>query len=87
MGSRRAPALGDSTGGVAVSLQFTRLEFEACPACRSKPGAPALCGECLERRELIGAVVEAVRTGSTAGLHVCRYCNGIPSAQCPRHGR
>lgn len=70
-----------------MSLQYTRLEFEECPACAEKPGSPELCAQCLERRELIGAVVEAKRTGSTAALHVCRHCNGAPKVDCPRHGR
>ncbi|GEL75461.1 hypothetical protein MVI01_72450 [Myxococcus virescens] len=31
---------------------YIRAEFRECPACAAKPGSPALCPECLERREL-----------------------------------
>jgi hypothetical protein len=31
---------------------YIRDRFIECPTCRAKPGGPALCAECLERREL-----------------------------------
>ena len=31
---------------------FIRADFKECDTCRSKPGSPTLCADCLERREL-----------------------------------
>lgn len=70
-----------------MSLQFTTLEFKECPGCAAKSGSPALCKECLERRELIDAVVYARRVGSTVKLVVCKRCKGSPNPECPEHGR
>jgi hypothetical protein len=50
-----------------VSLANVRPEFVECPTCLAKPGSPALCRECLERRELYG-VVEKLRNANTMGL-------------------
>ena len=45
-----------------MSLSNVRPEFVECSTCRAKPGSPALCRECLERRELY-SVVEDLRNG------------------------
>lgn len=37
-----------------MSLSHVRPDFVECPVCIEKPGSPALCRECLERRELYG---------------------------------
>ena len=73
-----------------MSLQFSTLEFRECPTCAAKPGSPSLCKECLERRELIDAILEAKRTGFAARFtqfNVCKRCNGVPNPECPEHGR
>lgn len=73
-----------------MSLQFTCSKFVECPTCAAKPGSPALCRECLERRELHGVVSQLRRlfVGEIARLvAVCQTCNGTPNPHCKEHGR
>lgn len=74
-----------------MSLQFTRPEFVECPTCRAKPGTPALCRECLERRELYGVLRRLQDWYPNQLLHpfimVCKNCNGTPNPDCLEHGR
>lgn len=76
-----------------MSLIFTRREFIECPACKAKPGSPALCVECLERRELY-EVVESIRDTRVMSskladaVSFCKHCkDGNPDLYCPKHGR
>ena len=82
-----------------MSLQFTRSEFIECPTCRAKGGSPALCRECLERRELHGVVSRLRNPPSRLSdifgkifplqemVSICGHCNGTPNMNCPTHGR
>jgi hypothetical protein len=77
-----------------MSLACVRPEFVECPTCKAKLGSPALCRECLERRELFGAL-EALRRMPTLLLlpwvrriiTLCPTCNGTPDPECKEHGR
>ena len=77
-----------------MSLAHVRPEFEECPSCRAKPGSPALCRECLERRELF-MVVDRLRKypglmllpGVAKLITVCPTCEGTPDPECKEHGR
>ena len=77
-----------------MTLQWTRREFEECKTCAAKGGSPALCHECLERRELYG-VLEQLRRfpglmllpGVAKLITVCPTCDGEPDPECKEHGR
>lgn len=74
-----------------MSLCFVREDFVECPTCAAKPGMPALCRECLERREL-WYFVESLRKRSVVfGLgdsaDICPTCRGTPDPECKEHGR
>ena len=75
-----------------MSLCFTRREFVECPACASKPGSPALCRECLERREVMSALETIRKTcllfpGLRSSVEICESCGGEPNPECKEHGR
>lgn len=75
-----------------MTLQYA-TQFIECESCGSKPGAPALCHPCLERRELY-SVVERLRKNTLLDrvllknlVTVCPTCNGAPKQSCLEHGR
>ncbi len=80
-----------------MSLSYlVRPKFVPCPSCAVKPGSPDLCRECLERRELYGAVekVRAILGALPASARtyaayeattICVYCGTSP-IECQEHG-
>lgn len=75
-----------------MSLCFVREEFVECDECRAKPGSPALCRECLERRELLMVVAELrkmfiVPLSVQEKIRLCMSCRGTPNPECAEHGR
>lgn len=72
-----------------MSLQYVRYEFVLCPTCAAKPGSPALCRECLERRELrwMHARILSGDVLKAADVRICERCAGTPHPECPEHGR
>ncbi len=77
-----------------LTLCNTREEFVECDTCRAKPGSPALCRECVERRELF-MVVDQLRKypglmllpGVAKLITVCSTCKGVRNMHCKEHGR
>lgn len=77
-----------------MSLVYTRRTFVECDSCRAKPGSPALCRECLERREMY-SVLEYIRNGNfflnkrvKLLIKFCEHCkDGMADLYCPEHGR
>lgn len=75
-----------------MSLCFVREQFIECPTCRAKPGSPALCPECLERRELHTLLTKLRNTPLVShllvsDLRICQSCRGTPNPECKEHGR
>jgi hypothetical protein len=77
-----------------MSLCFVREQFIECPTCRAKPGSPALCPECLERREL-WYLLDTLRRlppmtlpdATRRVISICPTCRGTPDPECKEHGR
>lgn len=77
-----------------MSLAHVRAEFVECDTCRAKPGSPALCRECLERRELWYALEELRRMPTLLLMPkvrriitLCETCKGVADPECKEHGR
>lgn len=75
-----------------MSLQFVREKFKECAVCAAMPGSPALCRECLERRELMAMRERLERSHGLRKyirelVTICKSCNGYPNPECKEHGR
>lgn len=77
-----------------MSLCFVRPKFVECPTCAAKGGTPALCRECLERREMWYVLdafrrlpVSIVGRATIENASICPACHGTPNPECEEHGR